>query len=216
MNYLAERRAEEKDRRHGEILDGAEAVAAKIGIDALTMGRVGQRARVSRALLYVYFKDKTDLHLGLCNRGIKRLHERLSQVASRPRAGLDHIGGMGRAYVSFAQEFPVYFEAMARFESSGSQSGDARGNVLACAAASERIHQLLIGAIERGQQDGSIATDIGPPRLIAITLWGFMHGIVQMSMSKELTLNAHGVTCRMLTEMAFSLARRGLSVPEVR
>ena len=115
---------------------------------------------------------------------------------------------MGRAYVSFAQEFPVYFEAIARFESSGSQSGDARGNVLACAAASERIHQLLIGAIERGQQDGSIATDLGPPRLIAITLWGFMHGIVQMSMSKELTLNGHGVTRRMLTEMAFSLARR--------
>ena len=43
MNYLAERRAEEKDRRHGEILDAAEAVAAKIGIDALTMGLVGQR-----------------------------------------------------------------------------------------------------------------------------------------------------------------------------
>ena|SRR5664279_4678236 len=100
---------------------------------------------------------------------------------------------------------------MARFESSGPQSGDRQDNVVACAAASERVHQLMIAAIERGQRDGSIATDIGPSPMIAITLWGFMHGIVQLTQSKELMLTAHGVTSRLLTEMAFSLARRGLS-----
>jgi TetR/AcrR family transcriptional regulator len=216
MTYIAERRAEEKDRRRGEILDAAAAVAADLGIESLTMDRVGERARVSRALLYVYFKDKGDLCLGLCDRGIEKLNERFSQVASLPRTGIEQIGDMGRAYVSFAQEFPVHFEAMCRYESSGRQSPDRERNVLACANGSERIYQLMIGAIERGQQDGSIATDTGPPRLIAVTLWGFMHGVVQLAKFKELTLTAHGVTSRMVTEMAFSLARRGLSVLEVR
>ena len=212
MNDLAARRAEEKDRRRVEILDAAEAVATDVGIDALTMDQVGRRARVSRALLYVYFKDKADLRLGLCDRGIKLLRERFSQVANRTATGIGDIEGMGRAYVSFAQEFPLYFEVIARFESSLHPTGDRQGNVLACAASSERIHKLMIEAIERGQKDGSIAADIGPPRLLAITLWGFMQGIVQLANCRELTTTARGVTSRMLTEVAFLLARRGLTV----
>jgi hypothetical protein len=82
--------------------------------------------------------------------------------------------------VSFAQEFPAYFEDMACLESSGPQSADRLGNILDCAA-SQRVHQLIIGAIVRSEQDGSIATAMAPPRLIAITLRGFMHSIVQVA-----------------------------------
>jgi len=60
MNYIAERRLEEKERRRAEILDAAEAVTARFGWDAMTMDRVARKARLSRALVYVYFKDKTD------------------------------------------------------------------------------------------------------------------------------------------------------------
>ena len=73
MNYIAERRQEEKDRRRSDILDAAEAVAATIGIEALTMDQVARRARISRALLYVYFHDKSDLHFALCERALALL-----------------------------------------------------------------------------------------------------------------------------------------------
>jgi AcrR family transcriptional regulator len=43
MNYIAERRQEEKERRRAEILDAAEAVIADGGWDELTMDLVARR-----------------------------------------------------------------------------------------------------------------------------------------------------------------------------
>jgi len=48
MNYLAERRQEEKERRRAEILDAAEAVTASVGWDALTMDQVARRGHADR------------------------------------------------------------------------------------------------------------------------------------------------------------------------
>ena len=45
MSYIAERRQEEKERRRAEIIDAAEAVAATVGWDAMTMDRVARKAR---------------------------------------------------------------------------------------------------------------------------------------------------------------------------
>ena len=50
MNYIAERRLEEKERRRAEIVDAAEAAGREVGLDALTMDDVARRARLSRAL----------------------------------------------------------------------------------------------------------------------------------------------------------------------
>ncbi|HEY2340632.1 MAG TPA: helix-turn-helix domain-containing protein, partial [Steroidobacteraceae bacterium] len=101
MNYLAERRQEEKERRRAEILDAAEAVAASVGWDALTMDQVGRRARLSRALLYVYLKDKVDLMYGICERALATLRQRFTEAVGRHRLGLDQILGIGRAYIAF-------------------------------------------------------------------------------------------------------------------
>ena len=210
MNYIAERRLEEKDRRRNEILDAAESVAAVDGIDALTMDQVARKARISRALLYVYFNDKADLHFGLCERALALLHERFEQATARHGNGLEHISAMGRAYVAFAAEFPVHFEALARFQAHEVGDAAATGNVADCFAAGERVHQIMFTAIEAGQRDGSIAASAGPPVAIAMTLWGFMHGIIQISLTKELVLSQYGLGGDALVNQALHLATRAL------
>jgi len=62
MNYVIERREEEKERRREEILDAAELVFSEKGFDAATMDQVARKARVSRALVYVYFKESPTAH----------------------------------------------------------------------------------------------------------------------------------------------------------
>ncbi len=85
MSYLTARRQEEKDRRRAEIVDAAEALYAETGWDAITMDQVARRARLSRALLYVYFKDKSDLHMALVERSLEALHDRfVAARADRP------------------------------------------------------------------------------------------------------------------------------------
>ena len=76
MSYIAERRLEEKERRRAEILDAAEALYAKEGWDAVTVDQVARGARLSRALVYVYFKDKQDMLFGIGERAMSTLRDR--------------------------------------------------------------------------------------------------------------------------------------------
>ena len=210
LNYIAERRQEEKDRRRAQILDAAEAVAATQGFDTLTMDQVARRARLSRALLYVYFKDKADLHLGICERGLALLGERFEQAAARHPTGLERIVAIGRAYVAFAAEFPVHFDAMARFQAQDIGVGEVTGSVGSCFQAGERVHQIMFAAIEAGHKDGSIDPAAGTPVSIAMTLWGCIHGIIQLASTKGDILGDYGLGGRGLTDQALQLLAAGL------
>jgi AcrR family transcriptional regulator len=211
MNYIAERRLEEKDRRRGEILDAAETVAASDGIDALTMDQVARQARISRALLYVYFRDRNDLHLGVSERGLSLLADRFESEASAHANGLLQLQGMGRAYVEFARAYPVYFEALTRFHASAPSGDTTVGCIASCLEAGNRVHTILVAAIEAGIRDGSVSSEAGNSVAIALTLWGFMHGVIQISTTKDLVLAQYGLSPQTLVEQALSLATRGLA-----
>src|SRR5262249_5691738 len=98
MNYIAERRQEEKERRRAEILDATEEVAADLGWDAMTMDQVARKARLSRALVYVYFKDKSDLMFGINERALIILSQSFAQAIARHTRGIDQIVAVGHAY----------------------------------------------------------------------------------------------------------------------
>jgi TetR/AcrR family transcriptional regulator len=212
MNLLADRRREEKERRRDEILDAAAAVAAEAGLDTITMDQVARRARLSRALLYVYFLDRTDLLLGLCQRAIDLLLQRFVDATAREPSGLDRLSAMGRAYIAFAQELPVYFEVLARFEASsgGDVAMPVDGNFARCMAGGDRVHEVLTDAIRAGVTDGSIRGDVGNADAVAIVLWGFMHGVIQLVATKGAMLVTRGVTPELLFEQARELALQSL------
>lgn len=217
MNYLADRRLEEKERRRAEILDAAEAVAASVGLDAMTMDEVARKARLSRALLYVYFQDKSELLFGLCGRALETLHRRFVEAVSRHRLGLRQIEACGRAYVAFSQEFPVYFEALARFEAHAPEASpgqpDAASNEQQCMLRGDQVHAVMVESIHRGIADGSIRADIGPPILVSFTLWGYMHGIVQLITTKANVIAQHGMSTQQLIEQAIAMSTHSLVPP---
>jgi AcrR family transcriptional regulator len=210
MSYIAERRLEEKERRRSEIVDAAEAAGREVGLDALTMDDVARRARLSRALLYVYFQDRSDLMFGLCERAMGMLHVRFVEAASRERTGIEQVSAMGRAYVAFSQEFPVLFDALARCELKSAEPSLGSPSEQACAAGGDRLQATLVAAIEAGVRDGSIRSDITSPLLMSVTLWGFMHGIIQLTTTKAHALAHHGVAAKDLIDHAIAMITRDL------
>jgi len=210
MNDLADRRQEEKDRRRDEILDAAAAVAEIVDMDALTMEQVARKARLSRALIYVYFRDKDDLLLGLADRAHELLSKRFAAICSRRKTGLEKILAMGRSYVAFADEQPVYFNALACFAAHVPEADDQQSNMHRCMESGDRLHGLTIEALNAGIKDGSIRPDIGPPALTAVTLWGFMHGIIQLIATKGEVLAKKGAGSKQLVDNALSMTTRAL------
>jgi AcrR family transcriptional regulator len=213
MDPIAARRQEEKERRRAEILDAAEQVAAAGGLESLTMEQVAREARLSRGLLYVYFKDKDDLKAGICERALIGLHARFRSVVNMTQSGLDRVLAMGRAYVDFAASSPLQFEILARFEATDVSTTDAGSNHLACLEAGAQVHALLTDALEVGMGDGSVARSAGSPNTVALALWAMTHGTIQVASMKRAVLAQHDVTPEALVEQTLRMAaislRRG-------
>jgi AcrR family transcriptional regulator len=206
MSYIAERRGEEKERRRAEILDAAEALYSHAGWDAVTMDQVARRARLSRALVYVYFRDKEELLFAIGERAMTLLHQRFAAAAGAHRRGMDQVEAIGRAYMGYAHEFPHYFDFLARFQAH-SASLDPGSNEAACQVCGDMAIGVLVKSIETGKQDGSIRANVGETMLLAVTLWAFTHGVIQLAMAKGDELARMGVATPELAHYAFQQMR---------
>jgi AcrR family transcriptional regulator len=206
MTYIAERREEEKERRRAEILDSAQALYLEKGWDALTVDQVARSARLSRALVYVYFRDKEELLFAIGERAMHLLRDRFSEAAARHARGLDQIEAIGRAYMSYAYEFPHYFDFCTRFQAH-SVAVDPGSHEGACVIAGDEVLGTVVGAITTGIRDGSIRPDVGAPTMLAVTLWAFTHGLIQVAMAKGNDLARFGVAIPELSDYALGLIR---------
>jgi TetR/AcrR family transcriptional regulator len=212
MSYIAERRGEEKERRRAEILDATETLYAKKGWDAVTVDQVARSARLSRALVYVYFRDKEELLFAIGERAMRLLRDRFIEAAASHARGMDQVEAIGQAYMAYAHEFPHYFDFCSRFHAH-SVAIDPGSHEGACRAAGDEAIGALVQAIEAGMRDGSIRPDVGEPVLLATTLWAFTHGIIQLAMAKGSDLERFGIAIPQFSNYAFGLLRSIASVP---
>jgi len=211
MSYIADRRQEEKDRRRNEIVDAAETLYREVGWDEVTMDSVARNARLSRALVYVYFKDKRELHFAIVERAMHLLRSRFEDASSRARTGLEQIESIGRAYMAFGLEYPHYFDACARLElrAVGSPEPDTRES--AALEMGNKVHQVVVAALVTGRRDGTIRGDIGDPEITSRVLWGFTHGLLQIALTKAQPLAEVGISVPQLTQQAIDMIKYTLA-----
>jgi AcrR family transcriptional regulator len=204
MSHVAERREEEKERRRAEIIDAAEQLYSEVGWDAVTMDGVAKCARLSRALIYVYFQDKSDLLLAIAERALAELRVSFVAAAAAQTSGLDKVQAIGQAYVLFQQQTPYRFDACSRFhahQAAGQPTDDA------CAAAGDAVIAVIVEALMRGQADGSIRRDIGNPAQVCVMLWAFTHGLIQIGTNKTQEIARLGIEVSQLMEGSFAMLR---------
>lgn len=209
MSYIAERRSEEKERRRAEIVDAAERLYLEKGWDAVTMDQVAKSARLSRALVYVYFADKSDLLFAIGLRAMQLLKQRFEETFARHARGIDKVEAIGRAYMAWAHEFPHYFDVCARFQAHEVRP-DAGTNEGACALAGDDALSVVVRAIHVGMEDGSIRRDVGDPMGLACALWACTHGITLLAMNKGKDLAHHGLAVPQFTNYSMDLLRRAM------
>ena len=211
MSYIAERRQEEKDRRRVEIVEAAEDLYRENGWDAVTMDSVARRARLSRALVYVYFKDKQDLHFAIAARALEMLRQRFVEATARARTGMDKVEACGRAYMAYAQEFPHFFDACARLEAYPHDGTEFSPQAAPCVECGKKVHDVVVEALAAGQRDGTIRQEIGDLQVTSRVLWGFMHGLIQIAITKSEPLAREGVSVTQLSQQALALIRHALT-----
>lgn len=211
MSDLRQRRAEEKEQRREAIVDAAEAVFTRLGYEPAKMEDVARQARVSRALVYLYFRSKEELYFALCVRALRKLREIFVAAAAAAPTGYEQILAIGRSYADFADEWPCYFDALSHLEMH--QPGEVAPDSIEREAleAGKAVHSVTIAALDQGRRDGSLRADLGNPLMTALSLWAFSHGMVQLARTKRHFLADVGVDVAQFVEAARQLAMRGLA-----
>ncbi len=199
------RKEKEKLQRRNAILDATESILKEKGIDAIRMDDVAAAAELSKGTLYLYFRNKTELSLGVANRGFKLLHDRLAGQLSKEMTGLQLIRQMGKILFEFADIYPHFFKMMIYFDTIGLDVlADVKDTV--SFKESNEMGDELVNLIKRyvqiGIQDGSIDSCLSPHD-VAIQIMGSYRGLIQLSALHEMGIH----TASMVQGDEFELKR---------
>jgi hypothetical protein len=75
----------------------------------------------------------------------------------------------------------------------------------------KRVHDVVVDALATGQRDGTIRSDIGDLEVVSRVLWGFMHGLIQIAITKGEPLAQQGISVQQLTQQAVWMIRQALT-----
>ena len=173
-----------RERRHEKtrqsILDAARKIIATEGTEALSMRAIAQRIDYSPAGLYEYFDSKEEIIGAVCAQG----HQRLTEYMQRADPGLpsgELLLQLGLAYVDFAVRNPDFFLLMFTNPNTGVAPGSSSDQAVADMQQEGSSFPLLLGAIQRGVDEGLFKVRPGYGVFeMAFTTWAMVHGIAML------------------------------------
>jgi AcrR family transcriptional regulator len=174
---VTERRMREKRIRRLEIMDAAKRVFAAKGFTGATMEEIAEKAELSPATLYNYFKNKYDLYASLNLRMLNRLVELMDDLKSRRDLdSLEKIGRFGEAMYDLYEFDPFILRNVIHLQASDllkDLSPEVTAEINNLAARSVRTMAAIFAqAMEEG-----IIEEANPIALGDI-VWGLFTGLV--------------------------------------
>jgi len=177
---MRSRNEQEKAQRRETLLNAAQEVFFKQGFEKTSMDDIASSAGFSRALLYVYFKDKKDIYQAIKIRAIKALHNRMIEAVSLCNTGMEQAMATGLAYYDFYLQDTHYFNCLSLNISLNNQCKKMERSEEGIEI-EKAIMQIMIDALERGIQDNTLdANKINNPLETALFMRGSLHGVILM------------------------------------
>ncbi|MCB1324164.1 MAG: TetR/AcrR family transcriptional regulator [Spirochaetales bacterium] len=108
---ITERKEREKAERRRSILDAAREIIRSRPYEEITMEEISSRLELSRATLYLYFKNKNEIYATLLAEGMLELergyHDLLSRGVNDP---IEKLRGLAFVFLQFYAEHHSYFD----------------------------------------------------------------------------------------------------------
>ena len=92
--------------RREEILQAAKELFLELGYEATTIRRIADRVGVSAPALYLYFQDKEQMMLALCDQTFGYLIESIKEIEATVSEPRERIRRFGEAYLKFGLAHP--------------------------------------------------------------------------------------------------------------
>lgn len=92
--------------RREEILQAAKELFLELGYEATTIRRIADRVGVSAPALYLYFQDKEQMMLALCDQTFAVLIDSIAEIENTVTDPRERIRRFGEAYLKFGLAHP--------------------------------------------------------------------------------------------------------------
>jgi len=205
---ISERKEREKEQRKNDIINAAEKVFFKKGLNNSTMDEVATEAELSKGTLYLYFKSKEEIHFEIKVRALNILKTMFQKSISEKKNGFENCMEIGKAYVDFVNKHRNYYKAIIHFESVDCAVCEFRDK---CEKFFKEDNPLnsFVQTINQGIADGTIRSDI-PANVLAQTLWAQTNGVLQFISTKQIILEFAGVEAEDIINSQFKIIGKGL------
>jgi AcrR family transcriptional regulator len=174
---IPERKEREKEQRRNDILDAAEEVFFKKGIEPSTMDEVAEKAELSKGTLYLYFKSKEDIRFAIFQRGAWVLNQLMQQNIEKVRSGKDQLVTLGQTFITFSHQYQNYFKLFIEIQTSNMEELNIGMNAFEDYMKNQSPISIVQKCVRNGMRDGSIRNDLAEGVLTA-TFWSQMLGVL--------------------------------------
>ncbi len=207
---IPERRKREKEAKRELAIDAAMSIYDKDGYHAITMERIAERSELSRAALYLYFKNKEEIlvsaivaHADYFARVLQELYD------SRESIKGDLLEQLWECFRKFYQKDPVTFTAWQYFHQSemiSSLSPELRDILHASGAKVVALQHKIV----RYAVGEKIFIDCDY-RTLSEVIWSSFLGIVYLERSKDVL--SHKSHMAVTQDLARKVLARGVLNP---
>lgn len=204
---IVERRKREKDLRRELAMDAAMAIYKEEGYHAITMEKIAERCEISRASLYLYFKNKDEILINAIVDHTEYFTDLLQDLyENRERLKDNLLREMWGTFIDFYEKEPETFIASLYFQNSEmilNLPEDLRGSIN---ESGSRVVNLQHKIIEYGVKTG-LFIDCNPMTLSEV-IWTSFLGIIQLEQSKKVLSHKghYEATC----DLALEVLSRGV------
>ena len=172
----------EVDAVRERILECAFDIAAKHGFEALSMGRIGARMKMTAANLYNYVGNKDELLIAIHKKAYSMLYDKLRKAAKKAKTPVQRYEGLMYAFVDFGIENAHLYDIM--FNRPIRQHSDYIGTPQEQLSTDEfrsslRSLRLAIKVISQCREATS-HKEPADPKFLAIQCAGALHGVISL------------------------------------
>jgi TetR/AcrR family transcriptional regulator len=202
----AERKEREREMRRNEIVDAAEKLFFSRGYENVTMDDLAKELEMSRAALYLSFKNKEDIYATIAIRASKIVSRMFREINEKERTGIEKIRFVGLTYYEFFRQYTGYYMAYyhtGMFDINGSPDLEELKNI--------RINsfRVVVEAVKEGMKDGTIRDDIDPEAATLVML-SMSNNALNLSPVTRMYMENYGLTHEKLYERTMEMMLRSI------
>ena len=181
---IYERKQREKEQRRLEILSAARKVFSSKGFNSTTMEEIASQAELSPGTLYLYFKNKEELHTSLSINILAYISSQINQVVKEKISVDEKIERFRDIFIEIYEQDPQILINLFHLQSGETLHNLSEEVMQELKKNSTQAHGAIIAVVKEGIESGLFIKE--HPVALADVIWATYSGIVLWVDSKRL------------------------------